>query len=142
MMAMLYLLTTLLLFVAALFGPWWTIAPVCLVLSCILSKRGAHAFWSTFLAGFTVWALFISYSIFTTNHLLADRMAQLFRLPGYAVLAAASSLVGALAAGLSGLTGWRLSRLFRKPAVVTEKPGRHRFVMPEFQPYTSSPSHN
>jgi len=131
MILMLYLLTTVLLFLASFFAPWWSFAPVCFLMCFLLTKRNGHAFWSSFLATFTVWSLLIIYYLLSTHHLLADRMAKMLGLPGYLILALVSAATGALAAGLSGLCGWQLRQLFQKPAAETRQQSRHRFVLPE-----------
>jgi len=91
---------------------WWSIAVVACVLPLIFNlKPGA-----SFLAGFAGIGLFWLVTAIVkdnaNNHILSQKMAELFHLPNYILFVIVTVLIGALVGGLSGLTGSYIRRMF------------------------------
>ncbi len=100
------LLTSLLSFVAGIYLPWWSVA-IAAFISCVLIQTAP---WKSFLAGFfgvfLVWGILASIIDSNNNHILSQKIAQIFPLGGsYILLILVTALVGALVGGFAGLTG-------------------------------------
>ena len=96
-------------FIAQSFLPWWIIAPICLIASFFLSSSKKQAFWSGFAGIFILWLVKILSLSLPNEHLLANKVGQVFMLPAsdtnWVVLIFVSSLIGGVVGGLSCLTG-------------------------------------
>lgn len=96
-------------FIAQSFLPWWIIAPICLTASFFLSTSKKQAFWSGFAGVFILWLVKILSVSVPNEHLLANKVGQVFMLPAsdtnWIVLLIVSSLIGGIVGGLSSLTG-------------------------------------
>lgn len=97
-------------FIAQSFLPWWIIAPICLIASFFLSSSKKQAFWSGFAGIFILWLVKILSLSLPNEHLLANKVGQVFMLPpsdtNWVVLIFVSSLIGGVVGGLSSLTGY------------------------------------
>jgi len=97
-------------FIAQSFLPWWIIAPICLIASFFLSSSKKQAFWSGFAGIFILWLVKILSLSLPNEHLLANKVGQVFMLPAsdtnWVVLIFVSSLIGGVVGGLSSLTGY------------------------------------
>jgi len=97
-------------FIAQSFLPWWIIAPICLIASFFLSSSKKQAFWSGFSGIFILWLVKILSLSLPNEHLLANKVGQVFMLPpsdtNWVVLIFVSSLIGGVVGGLSSLTGY------------------------------------
>lgn len=113
----------MILFIAILVGaligqtflPWWVIVPVALAASFWKGKSPLSSFLIAFFAIFMLWSLSASYLSIQNDHLLANRIGQMFGLPLNAVtwiwMAIVSALPGAVTAGFAGLSGYFLRRI-------------------------------
>jgi|SRR5690606_15627241 len=103
-------------FVGQIFLPWWVIIPVCLAASFWRARAPFPSFLIPFLSIFSLWLLTASYLSIQNDHLLANRIAQMFNLPVHAgtwlLMAGLSALPGAITAGFSGLSGFFLRKMF------------------------------
>ena len=97
-------------FIAQSFLPWWIIAPICLIASFFLSSSKKQAFWSGFSGIFILWLVKILSLSLPNEHLLANKVGQVFMLPAsdtnWIIMIFASSLIGGVVGGLSSLTGY------------------------------------
>jgi hypothetical protein len=97
-------------FIAQSFLPWWIIAPVCLAASFFFSSSKKQAFWSGFAGIFILWLVKILSLSLPNEHLLANKVGQVFMLPAadtnWMVMIFVSSLIGGVVGGLSSLTGY------------------------------------
>ena len=97
-------------FLAQSFLPWWIIAPICLIVSFFLSSSKKQAFWTGFAGIFILWLVKILSLSLPNEHLLANKVGQVFMLPAsdtnWVVLIFVSSLIGGVVGGLSSLTGY------------------------------------
>jgi hypothetical protein len=96
-------------FIAQSFLPWWIIAPICLAASFFFSSSKTQAFWSGFAGVFILWLVKILSLSLPNEHLLANKVGQVFMLPAsdtnWIIMIFASSLIGGVVGGLSCLTG-------------------------------------
>lgn len=98
-------LIALLSFVAALFCPFWIIAPVAFVVSLLIPMRPLMAFASGFLALFLLWGGLALAANLSNGGILATRMASVLPLGGSPyLLIVVTGVVGALVGGGGALT--------------------------------------
>lgn len=113
------ILFILIIIASTLFGillPWWTIVPVTYILCLLIAKNLKQAIFISFFAIFLLWfTLNIFYSL-NNSHILANRVASLFKLGDSSMswlwLVIISPLPGAICASLAGATGYLSKQLF------------------------------
>jgi len=94
--------------------PWWIIGVIPFLLSIIIKTNGASSFFSGFLSIGGLW-FYISYNIdLETHSILTEKIASLFTLNNSVYLILITSLIGAVVAGLGGLSGYTFIKLFEK----------------------------
>ena len=102
-------------FIAQSFLPWWIIAPVCLIASFFFSSSKKQAFWSGFAGVFILWLVKILSLSLPNEHLLANKVGQVFMLPesnyNWIILLIVSSVIGGMVGGLSCLAGNSFKKL-------------------------------
>ena len=108
------ILIALLSFAACLYFPWWSIAIVSFIVVAVIPQRPGRAFLCGFLSLFILWSA-LSFSFSNSNgHVLAHRMSLLIiKTDSPILLIFVTGLIGAIIAGLAGLT----SSLLRKNPV-------------------------
>jgi hypothetical protein len=91
------------------FLPWWIIAPICLISGYLFSKSKNQAFWSGFFGIFILWLIKILSLSVPNEHLLANKIGQVFMLPennyNWIIIILISSIVGGIVGGVSCLAG-------------------------------------
>ncbi len=96
-------------FIAQSFLPWWIIAPICLLNGYLFSKSKNQAFWGGFFGIFILWMIKILSLSLPNEHLLANKIGQVFMLPdnqyNWVIILIVSSLIGGIVGGLSCLSG-------------------------------------
>ena len=99
------LLTGLLVFIAGLYLPWWSVAIASFLVVLFLPMRSGKAFLAGFIGVFILWAL-LAWRIDLQNEgILSKRIAGLFHLGGSSfLLVVCTALIGALVGGLGALT--------------------------------------
>ena len=115
---MLTLIVFILVFAASFFLPWWCMAVIGFGAAFWLARSGGQAFWSTFTSVFIAWALLALLKSAPNHHILANRIAALFHLPGWMAILAVTSLIGGLVGGFAGLTGY----LFKSAFMINRHP--------------------
>ena len=102
-------------YLAGLFFPWWSLAPVCFLAALLLGLRGGAGFLAGFLAAGLLWFVLAWLRNQANDSILANRISNLFfgRSDPY-LLMGMGALVAAWVGGLSSLAG-SLLRLRRKP---------------------------
>lgn len=102
-------------YLAGLFFPWWSLAPVCFLATLLLGLRGGAGFLSGFLAAGLLWFALAWLRNLANDSILADRISELFfqRSNPY-LLMGMSALLAAWVGGLSSLAG-SLLRVRRRP---------------------------
>lgn len=102
-------------FIAQSFLPWWIIVPICLITSFFFSSSKKQAFWSGFSGVFILWLVKILSLSLPNEHLLANKVGQVFMLPesnyNWIILLTLSSVIGGMVGGLSCLTGNSFKKL-------------------------------
>jgi hypothetical protein len=116
----LFILILLLALLAQLFLPWWTIAPVCLVLAAALGGTGGLAFGAGFAGIGLGWLLAAGWLNFSSASILSHRVAQLLPLGGNGwALVLLTAVLGGLVGGVAALAGcWVRQALAPRPRVV------------------------
>lgn len=118
---MLYVAILLLGGVCSYLGPWWAIAPVCLVICFFLARKPAHAFWNSSIAGVTLWSGYSIYLHIGAEAELTTRVAGIFT-AGLPALTDIPAIIFVLIlvicvvvplSGFSGLAGVKLRQLIR-----------------------------
>jgi hypothetical protein len=104
-------LTALLSFALSLFFTWWIIAIAAFIVAFLIHQKGIKAFLSAFLALFLLWGIQAFILDQANDHILATKIASLLPLGGsYILLILVTAFIGALVAGMGGLTGSLLRR--------------------------------
>lgn len=102
-------------FIAQIFLPWWVIIPICLAASFWRAHSPFASFLIPLCSIFILWSLTASYLSVQNDHILANRIAQMFNLPvnagTWVIMALLSALPGAITAGFSGMSGFFLRRI-------------------------------
>jgi len=99
--------------IAEWFAPWWTIAIVACIAGFVSRLSSGKAFLAGFCAIALLWLIFALWRDIPNQHILSARMAQLFKLPSYALFIAVTSLLGGLIGGLATWSGAHLKRLLQ-----------------------------
>jgi hypothetical protein len=86
--------------------PWWAVAIIAFVAAAFFGVKSRQAFWSGFGAVFLVWVIIALFKSLPNNHILAARVAALFKLPHWLVLLVITAFIGGLVGGLAALSGF------------------------------------
>jgi hypothetical protein len=96
----------LLSFVAGLYLPWWSVALAAFAACALIQTAPWKSFLAGFLGVFLLWGILASWIDSKNNHILSQKIAQIFPLGGsYVLLILLTAFVGALVGGFAGLTG-------------------------------------
>lgn len=99
-------LTGLLSFAAGMYLPWWSLAVAAFIVSALIPQKPWKAWLSGFLALFLLWGVLAAWIDMKNQHILSQKMAQIFPVGGsYVLLILVTALVAAIVAGLGALTG-------------------------------------
>lgn len=100
------LLTALLSFAACLFLPWWSIAVVAFLVAALIPQQPGKAFLAAFTALFFLWGILSFYISNANENILAHKVSMLvLKMDNPFLLMTVTALIGALVAGLAGLSG-------------------------------------
>lgn len=102
--------------------PWWSVAIIAFVATFYAGYRPAQAFSSGFGAVFCVWIIIALFKSVPNNHMLAMRVATLFKLPNWMLLLLATALIGGFVGGLAALSGFYVKRVFESEAPPKSSP--------------------
>lgn len=115
---MLFFLIMIISYLAGLFLPWWALIPIVFFLCFWLAKRLRNAFLVSFCAIFSLWLALNFYQSFQNDHILSNRVAELFGLGEYSLnwlwIILLSPLPGAITAGFAGAAGYLTKKLLFK----------------------------
>jgi hypothetical protein len=101
------LLIIALTWVFSLFLPFWGAALAGFIGSLVIDTTNVASFFTGFVAVFLVWGLTAFFIDLDTQHIMSDRIGQLFGLtPPFLVLV--SAILGGITGGLGSLTGCTL----------------------------------
>lgn len=108
------ILIMLLCFIAGLYLPWWSIAPVAFLVALLLGLGIGSGFLAGFLGVFLLWALLAFWIDVKNESVLSHKIAQLFPLGGSTILLILiTALVGALVGGFAAMAGGSLRPVTR-----------------------------
>ncbi|WP_293299716.1 hypothetical protein [Pedobacter sp. UBA4863] len=110
---MVFIVILILSFILQSFFPWWAVIVVSFATCGIIGKTDKISFWQPFFAILILWTGMALYKSFPNNHILANRVAEMFGLKVWPAILAVSTLIGGLVAGISGLCGYH----FRKATI-------------------------
>lgn len=100
------LLVALLSVAACLYLPWWSIAIAAFAVTAVIPQKPVSAFFAGFIALFLVWGGLSFYLSQANNHLLAHKVSLLIiKIDNPYLLILTTALLGAIVAGLGGLSG-------------------------------------
>lgn len=100
------LLTATLSFLVGLYTPWWSIAVVAFLVALLIRQNLFVSFLSGFLGIFLCWGILAFWIDLKNNHLLSQKIAQIFPMGGSSLLLIlVTALVGAIAGGFAALSG-------------------------------------
>ena len=94
---------------------WWWVMIVPFAYGAAAARSGWKAFRTGFFAAGLLWLGSSLFLYLTGSGIIATRMARMFGLGRSWLMIAATALVAALAAGLSGYAGYAVRGLFKKP---------------------------
>lgn len=100
------ILTGLLSFAAGIYMPWWSLAIAAFIVAALVPQKP----WKAWLAGFVglllLWGILAFWIDMKNQHILSQKMAQVFPLGGsWILLILVTAGVAALVAGFAALTG-------------------------------------
>lgn len=100
------LLTALLSFAIGFYMGWWSIALAAFVVAAFIRQNPGKAWLSGFLGIFLLWAVLAWWLDVKNQHILSQKIAQLFPLGGSVfLLIILTAFIGALVGGFGALTG-------------------------------------
>ena len=100
------LLTALLSFIAGLYLPWWSIAIIAFLVALFMRQFIGRSFLSGFLGIFLLWFIVALWIDIKNEHILSQKIAQVFPLGGSSVLLILiTALIGALVGGFAAMSG-------------------------------------
>ncbi|MBO9563977.1 MAG: hypothetical protein J7621_14435 [Niastella sp.] len=96
----------LLSFAAGMYLPWWSLAAAAFIVAALIPQKPWKAFLSGFLGLFLLWGILAAWIDMKNQHILSQKMAQIFPLGGsYILLILVTALVAAIVGGFGALTG-------------------------------------
>ncbi len=96
----------LLSFLACLYLPWWSIAPVCFLVAALVPQKPFIGFLTGFTALFFLWGILSYWMSVQNEHILAKRVSMIIlKQENPVMLILISALIGALVAGFAAMTG-------------------------------------
>lgn len=99
-------LIALLSFAAGMYLPWWSLTVAAFIVAALIPQKPWKAWLSGFLALFLLWGLLAAWIDMKNQHILSQKMAQIFPVGGsYILLMLVTALVAAIVAGFGALTG-------------------------------------
>lgn len=100
------ILTALLSFAAGLYLGWWSLAVAAFIVAALIPQKPWKAYLSGFIGLLLLWGILATWIDVKNQHILSQKMAQVFPLGGSAtLLILVTALVAAIVAGFGALTG-------------------------------------
>jgi len=100
------LVTAVLAFALGLYLPWWSLTISCFIIAFLIPQKPGWAFVSAFAAMFLTWGIMALVISGNNDHILAHRVSELIiKSDSPGVLILLTALLGALPAGVAGLSG-------------------------------------
>lgn len=100
------IVTALLSLAAGFYLPWWSLAAAAFIVAALIPQKPWKAYLSGFLGLFLLWGILAFWIDMKNQHILSQKMAQVFPLGGsWILLILVTALVAAIVAGFAALTG-------------------------------------
>lgn len=100
------LLIALFSFIAGLYLPWWSIAIVAFLVALLLPQSIGRSFLAGFIGIFLLWAVLAFWIDQQNNHVLSQKIAQLFKLGNASLLLVLiTAFIGAFVGGFAAMSG-------------------------------------
>ncbi len=108
-------LTALLVFIAGLYMPWWSLAIAAFLVAVLIHQKAGKAFFAGFLGVFLLWGGLAWWIDMKNDGYLSKKIAQLLPMGGSVVaLILFTAFIGALVAGFAAMSGSFLRSTERK----------------------------
>ncbi|MCW3073999.1 MAG: hypothetical protein JWP69_1068 [Flaviaesturariibacter sp.] len=108
------LLIALFSFIAGMYLPWWSLAIVAFLVGLLVPQSVGRSFLAGFLGIFLLWGVLAFLIDWKNEHLLSQKVAQLFKLGDASfLLILITAFIGALVGGLAAMSGALLRRTRR-----------------------------
>jgi hypothetical protein len=108
------LLIVALSYIGGLFLGWWTVALAPFLVALLLPMSPGKAFAYGFIAVFLLWLAIAFFQDVRNDHILANRVSEIFlKMRNPMLLGIVSAFIGALVAGMGGLSGSLLRKALR-----------------------------
>lgn len=115
-----FLLIGILSYITGLYYPWWSLAVVAFVVSLIIRQKPVASFFTAFISLFVLWFSLALFRDMANDHILGNRMSELFlQVKSPVLLAIITGFIGAIVAGFAALSA---SFLRIKKRVNTQAP--------------------
>ena len=112
---MLFLILLVLSFITSFLLPWWVVPIVTFLAAYFMSSTSKLPFISGFSAVFLVWAFLAVLKSIPNDHILADKVVQLFPLPhNWIWVLIVTAVIGGLIGGMGALSGTLMKKAFGK----------------------------
>jgi hypothetical protein len=116
---MLFILIIILGGISSMFGHWWIIVPICMILNYYFAKSSKEAFAISSAAVITLWVGYATYLHLTADVDLVEKIAGIFsssipalgKIPAAGLVFSIISLIAGLIGGFGGLSGYSLKSL-------------------------------
>ncbi|OJJ15648.1 hypothetical protein BKI52_37835 [marine bacterium AO1-C] len=112
---MLFIIIAILVYISqSILAAWWWIAVVSFVAAALVGRSNLEAFLSGFLGVAVVWVVQAFFINQANEGLLAEKIAQVFKLPAGEWLLVITGVIGGLVGAFSALSGYSLRAILRK----------------------------
>lgn len=114
-----FLVIGILSYVAGLFYPWWSLAVIAFLITLVVPQRPFPAFLTAFLSIFVLWFSMAFFIDLSNDHIMGNRIAELFlHAPSSILIAVISGVIGGIVAGLAAVC----ASFLRTPGRATTTP--------------------
>ena len=111
------LLILVLSYIGGLFLGWWTVALAPFLVALLIPMSSGKAFAYGFIAVFALWLAIAFFQDVRNDHILANRVSEIFiKMRNPILLGLISAFIGAIVAGMGGLSGSLLRKALRSNA--------------------------
>lgn len=108
------LLIAVISYFAQQYFPWWSAVATAFLINLLISSPSGKSFLSGFLGIGLLWMVMAVWIDISTDSILTERIAQIVMINDKYLLILATSLIGAIAGGMGGLSGGTFRKMFEK----------------------------
>lgn len=107
-------LIALLAYLLQLVFPWWMIMLVPFAITSFTKQSAGSSFLVGFIGIFILWFVHAWVITMQSGTIMTEKVAELFSLPGSFILLIITAIIGAMAGGMGGLSGYHIRSLLAK----------------------------